>query len=164
MALKSGGIKKYIDKIQTIQNNAVRIISFAEFNAETDHLYNNHNILKIHDQITLQNCLFVHDYLNNRLPSSFNNTFCKTSQIHSNETRNATAGSLHKFCINSTKYGLNSIYRKSIESWNYFIKVNNKVNKEKKEKKEKKDSNIGELSRRKIKNLVTDHFMKIYEK
>ena len=144
------GIKTYTDKIQTIQNTALRIISFADFNAEINQLYNNHKILKIHDQITLQNCLFIHDYLNNKLPSSFNNTFCKVNQIHEIPTRNSTMGSLFIPHINTTKYGLNSIYRKSIEAWNYFIKEN-------------KNINIGDVSRTKLKTIIIDHFVHLYE-
>ena len=43
----------------------------AGFNAHTSPLFKELEILKIHDQITLLNCLFVHDYFNGKLPKSF---------------------------------------------------------------------------------------------
>ena len=53
----------YIDKISIIQKNAVRIITFAEFNAHTDPIFKKLRILKIKDHITLQNCLLVYIYM-----------------------------------------------------------------------------------------------------
>ena len=116
------GINTYIDKIFIIQKNALRIISFSEFNAHTDPLFKKLKILKIKDLITLQNCLFVHDFINNKLPKSFNNTFNKLKDVHTINTRSAIAGNLYVPFSNTTRYGLNSIYRKSIDNWNFFVK------------------------------------------
>ena len=56
-----GSKHKYlIDKISIIQNNAVHIITFAEFNAHADPIFKKLKILKIKDHITLQNCLLVY--------------------------------------------------------------------------------------------------------
>ena len=74
-------INTYIDKVSIIQKNAVRIITFADFNAHTDPLLKKINILKIKDHVTLQNCLLVYDYINNKLPKSFNNTFVKLKDV-----------------------------------------------------------------------------------
>ena len=63
------------------KKNALRIISIAGFNAHTTPLFKSLKILKVYDQITLLNCLFVHDYLNVKLPKSFDNTFTKLSDI-----------------------------------------------------------------------------------
>ena len=49
------------------------IITCAEFNAHTDPIFKKLRILKIKDHITLQNCLLVYDFINNKLPKSFNN-------------------------------------------------------------------------------------------
>ena len=37
--------------------------------------YHSLKILKFEDNLTLKNCLFVHDFLNNNLPESFDNFF-----------------------------------------------------------------------------------------
>ena len=115
-------INTYIDKISIIQKNAVCIITFAEFNAHTDPIFKKLRILKIKDHITLQNCLLVYDFINNKLPKSFNNAFVKVKDVHTITTRNANVGNLFIPYSNTTRYGLNSIYRKSIVAWNYFTK------------------------------------------
>ena len=66
---------KYTDKIFKIQKNAVCIMTRAGFNAHTSTIFISLGIL--HDQITLLNCLFAHDFLNGKLPKSFENTFSK---------------------------------------------------------------------------------------
>ena len=50
----------------------MRIISFSNYNADSNPLYASHKILKLSDQIALQNCLFVHDSLKGMLPICFN--------------------------------------------------------------------------------------------
>ena len=73
--------KQFTNKIIKIQKNALRIISRAGFNAHTTPLFKSLKILKVYDQITLLNCLFVHDYLNGKLPKSIDNTFTKLSDV-----------------------------------------------------------------------------------
>ena len=115
-------INTYIGKISIIQKNTLRIISFAEFNAQTDPLFKKLKILKIKDNITLQNCLLVHDFINNKFPKSFTNTFNKLKDVHTINTRNAMAGNVYIPLLKTTRYGLKSIYRKSIENWNYLTR------------------------------------------
>ena len=53
---------KYFLKIQTLQNNALRLITFADsFYDHVTHLYKELNLLKLRDFVTLQNLLLVHD-------------------------------------------------------------------------------------------------------
>ena len=121
--------KQFTDKIFKIQKNALRIISRAGFNSHTSPLFKSYNILKVQDQVILMNWLFVHDYLNGKLPKSFDNTFTKLSDVH------VPVGSIHYkvSTINSElgclqlprvlTYGLNSIYRNSIVNWNTYVKL-----------------------------------------
>ena len=92
----------YIEKIFLIQTYAVRIISFAD----TDPIFKK---LKIKDHISLQNCLLAYDFINKKLPRSFNNTFSELKDIHSIETRISIADNLYTPYTNTTRYGLNSI-------------------------------------------------------
>ena len=65
-----------IRKIQTLQNNALRIITFApDFRDHVTPLYANQNILKIKDLISLKNLQLIHDYFKNKLPSTFNDFY-----------------------------------------------------------------------------------------
>ena len=58
------------DKITTLQKNAMRIMTFSEFRAHSEPLFKDLEILKFADNITLNNCIFVHDYLRGHLPQS----------------------------------------------------------------------------------------------
>ena len=101
----------------------LRIISFSEFRSHTSPLFKKHKILKLQDHVALENCLLIHDFLNKKLPQSFNNYFKTTENIYSSiSTRNSINGSIFVPYVKSTKYGLNSIKRKSILSWNNFAK------------------------------------------
>ena len=47
------------DKILIFPKNSVRIMSFSDFNAHSEPLFKQSDILKFNDDIVLQNCLFV---------------------------------------------------------------------------------------------------------
>ena len=144
---------KYTDKIVKIQKNAVRIMTRAGFNAHTSPLFKSMEILKIHDQITLSNCLFVHDFLNGKLPKSFENTFIKLSDVGSVDntvsTINSDLGCLFLPNVNSTTYGLNSLYRNSIINWNTYTILFNK-------------DNLVTMSKNELKSKIKVHMLSIY--
>ena len=64
-----------LNKIITLQKRAIRNIKFSEFDAPSSPLFKELKIMKIQDFVQLQNCLFVHDFLNNVLPSCFSDYF-----------------------------------------------------------------------------------------
>jgi len=71
-----GNANKSILKQTTIlQKRAIRTIHNAKFNSHTDPLYRASNILKIGDMFEYNSVLFVFDFINNKLPISFNNLF-----------------------------------------------------------------------------------------
>ena len=96
-------------KISKLQNRALRIISFLDFRADRNPLYNNLKILKLKDQIVLQNCLFVYDALSNASPICFQEYFTQTREIHSLNTKSANLGCLFVTRSGTVRYGLNSI-------------------------------------------------------
>ena len=95
-----------MNKISLLQRKAVRILTFSNFRDHTEPLFKELEILKVQDNIFLQNCLFVYDYFHGNLPDSFKNTFNKVDDIHSLLTRNANDGILALPKCNSTRYGL----------------------------------------------------------
>jgi hypothetical protein len=114
---------KFFLKIQTLQNNALRLITFADsFHDHVTHLYKELNLLKLRDYVTLQNVLFVHDYFNNNLPESFSGFFTLSRDMHTHGTRGALRGQLYVPNTESTRFGRKSIKIKSILSWNEFAK------------------------------------------
>ena len=100
----------------------MRILSFADFNANADPLHKMFNILKLNDIMALQNCIFVHDLFNNKLPICFNSYFQSISDIHSINTKSSEIGCIHIPFFSTTIYGLNSFTRKCIDSWNFFTR------------------------------------------
>ena len=114
----------HIEKISKLQDRALRIINFKGFHTDANPLYSDVRVLKLKDLIRLQNCLFVHDYLNNSLPVCFQDYYFKLNYLYHNaQTRNANLGCLFYPSRKTTKYGLNSITQKSIHSWNFFTKT-----------------------------------------
>ena len=112
----------YNQKIFKVQNRALRIISFSDFSADCNPLYASLNIIKLEDQIVLQNCLFVHDALSNVSPICFQEYFKHTREIHSSNTKSARLGCLFVTHSGTVRYGLNSITNKCISNWNDITK------------------------------------------
>ena len=50
---------KYINRIENLQNNAVRIINFAYFHHSVKPLYYKSKILKLQDSVKIQNFIYV---------------------------------------------------------------------------------------------------------
>lgn len=135
-------------KIFKLQNRALRIITFSDFRAESNPLYSDLKILKLEDQIVLQNCLFVHDALHKASPICFQNYFKQTKEIHSINTKSATLGCLFLSHSGTIRYGINSITNKCISNWNDITKNLN--------------LNLFTLSRFKLKSVLKKHLVETY--
>ena len=134
--------------ISRLQNIAMRIISFSDFNDDTDPIYKSLKVLKFKDFITLQNCLFVHDFIKEKLPSCFSNFFTPITAVGNKSTQNAKLGCLFIQHSNTTKYGLNSTTRKCINNWNFFSKTLN--------------IDLSSISRICLKQKIISYFMNLY--
>ena len=135
-------------KIFKLQNRALRIISFSDFHANATPIYKDMKILKLEDFISLQNCLFVHDFLNKKLPRCFETYFLTLKDIHHIRTRRSNWGCLFIPSVSTSKYGLNSISIQSILSWNYLCTA--------------LKCDLSTLSRSVTKSKVTEHFLQSY--
>ena len=147
-----------------LQRKAVRIMTFSNFDAHSEPLFKELKILKVKDNIFLQNCLFVYDYFHGNLPKSFNNIFTKAEEMHTSFTRNANDGKIVIPSYNSTTYGLNSIYKLCIDAWNKMTQEQKIIDRNKtKLNKEHKANNLHNISRNKLKYLITDYFLESYQ-
>ena len=81
-------------------------MTFSDCIAHSNPIFKELTILKVEDNICVQNCLFVHEYFNDKLPKPFENTFYKVSDLHSLSTRRGADGCLVIPTCKSTKYGL----------------------------------------------------------
>ena len=59
-----------VTKLQVLQNKAIRIINFCPTRTSATPLFKRSRILKLADNVSLQNFLFAHDSLKNNLPTS----------------------------------------------------------------------------------------------
>ena len=117
---------KNSEKVFRLQNRAQRILDFADFQEDATPIYKSNKILKLEDQIKIQNCLFVFDYYNGRLPRTFDGYFTRINEVHSIDTISSKLGCLYTPLFSTTRYGMNSITRKCIENWNFFSRYFNR--------------------------------------
>ena len=136
------------DKVFRLQNRALRIISFSNFRAHSYPLYYHLKILKLNDQIILQNCLFVHDTLNKKSPECFHGYFKFTSDIHNLTTRSSNLGCLYASRNRTIRFGLNSITNQCVSDWNFMSR--------------KFNINLLQLSRDNLKSNLKLYFVQTY--
>ena len=106
-------------EIKQIQQKAIRIMSFKPKNEPSNPLFRDLKIMKFKDILAYNNCIFVHDQLNENLPESFSNFFM-TAPAHRNN-------SIIKSTTNSVTYGLNSVKHRAASDWNAIIKHVNTI-------------------------------------
>ena len=138
---------KLFKKVEKLQKRAMRIMSFSRYDAPSGPLFKKFKILKLKDQITVFNCLLIHDHSRNLLPSSFQNFFLPCTDLHDTNTR-SHAGSLFVPHVNSKQYGRNSIKVSSILKWNHLSQVLNQ--------------NLLSLTKTKLKITLSNHFLNSY--
>ena len=73
--------KKTLHKTEMLKKRAIRTINNAKYRSHTDPLFRKSQVLKLSDMYTLQATLFMYDYTNNRLPSSFSHIFPLNREI-----------------------------------------------------------------------------------
>ena len=116
-------INSHVKRIVKLQNRAIRVINFKDYQHPTEKLYKDSKILKFQDHISLLNYLFVSDSLMDNLPKSLCKQFSNVHQIHSHPTKN-----LVNHCITLPKsrtinYGIHSIMGQSCRNYN-FLQIN----------------------------------------
>ena len=111
--------------------------------------YHSLKLLKFEDNITLKNCLFVHDFLNNKLPEAFTDYFTLCSETSSTATRQISRGALFQPNVNTVKYGVKSIHHQSILAWNQMIQLF-------------PNHMLSSLSKLMLKRMIKEHFISSY--
>ena len=153
------------EKIFLLQKKAVRLLTFSAHLEHTEPLFKAEKILKIRDNIYLQNCLFVHDYFHGNLPKSFANIFTKASETHENFTRHSNNGVIVPPHYKSTTYGLHSTYKLCSDAWNDFSDQQKAIDIAKiKADKNHKPIDLHCLSRSQLKKCITNFILDSYQK
>lgn len=102
-------------KLFRLQKKAIRIIAGASYNAHTDVLFKNLELLKVADIYSLQGIKFCYKFHNRLLPQYFlTNLITFHSEIHHYETRGASNFRIpnlkHSFVKNTIRYRIPVIY------------------------------------------------------
>ena len=111
-------INKYVNRITKLQNKALRIINFAQYDSPKDTLYKNSNILKFSDNIKVLNILYVYDSLKRTLPNILNNNFHLQKNNHSYMTKGSIQSHVNLPKSYTESYGIRSINFQSARTWN----------------------------------------------
>ena len=105
--------RERLNRIEKLQNKALRIIHFKNQRESVLPLYINSRILPITKQRSLKNCLFAFDFFNKKLPAYFDNFLRKLGEVHN--TRNYQ---LDITITNSVTYGSYNIPNLVTKDWN----------------------------------------------
>ena len=134
----------YVDTIQVLHNNFIRLISFApNFRDHVRPLYSKLKLLKFKDMIMLEKILFIHDYFNGKLPNSFDKYFILDKdkdkypykdirpthipgkfkeyvliKLNMQPQESPIPGQIYKPTVETVRYGIVSIKLSSINSCN----------------------------------------------
>ena len=65
-----------VKRLQIIQRQAIRLITFSNFDAHTSPLFAKLNLLKLQDHIKLQTLFFMHQFNTGKLAKIFDSYFC----------------------------------------------------------------------------------------
>ena len=111
------------EKIQMLQNRALRKITFRKLQDPINDVYKDFKILKFPDLVHLQNCLFMSQIeQNEKFAESF--THLKhCGENHGYQTRSKTKNLLDTPLFNTDTYGTKSAKYRCIVDWNNFRKT-----------------------------------------
>ena len=92
-------------RISKLQKRAIRTVCNSKYNAHTEPLFKNSNLLKIADIFKTRIIRFYYKYVNGTLPRYFHGIFPRNSDIHSHSTRMNNEIRQHR---NNTTHGGNT--------------------------------------------------------
>ena len=78
--------ESYINKVQVLQNKAIRIITNSHWQSPITPQYRKLKVLKIADLYTYEIAKLMHQHSKNMLPTCFSNFFCPLSEVHERQT------------------------------------------------------------------------------
>ena len=104
-------------KIQTLQNQLLKVLSGKNYRFSTDKLHDEFELLKVKDITKQEIATFVHNFFSNSLPPVFDGYFETLSSIHNRITRNGT--NLIRI-DNLSNFATSSIKIQGAKIWNHL--------------------------------------------
>ena len=108
-------------RIGKLQKRCLRIITFSNFNAESDPLFTNVGIPKLPHWVFQCNITLVHETLNKLSPLALQNTLNFKAISHQHQTRNRNLKLLERRKAKTLNFGLKSIQYQSLLNWNQLL-------------------------------------------
>ena len=97
------------------QKKIVRIMTFSNYNDDTNPLFQSLKILNIYQLNTYPTAVFMYSYYHDKLPAFFKNFFITNDALHSYNTRSMSQIHIE---FNRTNYGKFSIRYREAVVWN----------------------------------------------
>ena len=85
----SCGLKSTMDPLIKLQKKAIRIVFSKKHISHTMPLFKKMNVLPLHESANYLKLLFMYDFINSKLPSSFQGTWLRRNQLHTRNLRNS---------------------------------------------------------------------------
>ena len=108
--------KTKMQRIQTLQNQLLKVISCKEYRFSTDELHDEFEFLLIKDIANQEIVAFVHNYFSKSLPPVFEGYFETLASNHNKNTRNG--GNLITIISHKTDIAASSIRIQGAKLWN----------------------------------------------
>ena len=105
-------------RVVTLQKKTLRIMNFQSRDAHSSPSFKFNRILKLEDNILIENILFINKLFNNLLPTIFKSWFIFCCDIHNYQTVSSTSDKIFKPSYRTDSFEKNSITRAAINSWN----------------------------------------------
>ena len=109
---------KFLKKIDTLQKKCIRNVDLQKYNAHSEPIFKRLGILKISDKIAYNQAIFMHQYRNKKLPTSFENMFLDITDTNDLQTRNNDYNFINRPAIK--KYLEKYPTKVMISTWNHL--------------------------------------------
>ena len=105
-----------LKKIQTLQNQLLKVLLRKDYRFSTNELHNSMDLLKINDIAEQEIVTFVHNYFSNKLPPVFDDYYSTLANQHQRNTRNGQ--NLLHILNHDTNIAASSIKISGAKLWN----------------------------------------------
>ena len=123
-----------LNKIEILQKECIRILTFSDFNSHTNPLFIELELLKVRDIIRCQQLKLVYDFCRNMLPTILQDLFIFSADVHSTnlELNSFRKRLLHIPSIKTVTYGNKSLKFHCADLWNATFRNGIPIDKNKK--------------------------------
>ena len=136
-------------RIQTLQNTAIRLITFNGPRVSANPLLADLKLLNVFDHVKVMNIAYLHRYFNANLPADSLNTLTFDKVQHVTETKDKVIELIFRPNVNTTNFGLNSFTRISSNQWNEL-------------QRNFADKKLSEIELKELKTISSEYFLNQY--